>query len=78
MENNEVKIEEIILRFPKEFKKVHHRIGKEIMTKITNNLSIAIQYKRLDSIAIRVEIQGKKSHDEISRLIAEAIIKGLQ
>lgn len=77
MDNNEVKIEELVLRLPGEYEDQAQNTGMEITKQVAEKLPEAIQNRHLDSLSLKIEISQGTSQSELTKLISEAILRGL-
>jgi len=77
MPDKEVSIEEMKLRVPGLNKMEAEEIGKEVMRQVAESIPPSFQNKRLDAVDIKVNISQGASRNEMTKLIAEAILKGL-
>ncbi len=77
MDNNEVKIEELVLRLPGEYEDQAQNTGMEITKQVAEKLPEAIQNIHLDSLSIKIEMSQGTSQSELTKLISEAILRGL-
>jgi hypothetical protein len=77
MPGKEVKIEEMRLRVPGVFEKDAQSIGENAMQQVAISLPPTLQNKRLDALDLKVNVSQGASRTEMTRLIAEAILKGL-
>jgi hypothetical protein len=77
MPGKEVKIEEMRIRVPGAFEKDAQSIGQDAMQQVARSLPPSYQNKRLDAINLKVNISQGASGTEMTKLIAEAILRGL-
>ncbi len=62
---------------PGAYEKDAQSIGEDAMQQVAKSLPPSFQNKRLDTLNLKVSISQGASSTEMTRLIAEAILKGL-
>lgn len=78
MENNEVKIKELVLRLPGEYEEQAQNLGREIIKQTAERLPQAIKNRKLDSLTLKVIVPEGASQITMKTLISEAIIRDLR
>ncbi|MCX6224183.1 MAG: hypothetical protein NTV01_05455 [Bacteroidia bacterium] len=77
MQDKVLNIEEMTLRLPGVNEKDAHDIAQDVAQRVAANLPDSFQNRRLDTLDLKLSISPGTSGTEMTKLIAEAILKGL-
>ena len=77
MQDRELNIDEIVLRIPGVDEQEAYAIGRNAIQHIAENLPASFQSRNLESLDLRVTISPGTSVTAMTKIIAEAIMKGL-
>ena len=76
MRDKEVKIEELTLRIPGAYENEAQAIGQDVMQQVADSLPASFQNRYIDTMNLKMNISPGTSKNEMTKLIAEAILKG--
>ena len=77
MLDKEMKIEKLTLRIPGEYENDAKEIGQDVAQLVAESLPSSFQNRQLDIMNLKLTISHGMSRIEITKLIANEILKGL-
>jgi len=77
MHDHELNIEEMVLRIPGVNEQEAQVIGQDVVKHIADNFPASYQNRNLEALDLKVTVSQGTSGKEMTKIIAEAIMKGL-